>query len=176
MAEKEKMPVAQQRGAAPARRDDWMPFDSLQREIERLFDDFRPFGWRLPSTRSMFDPDRSGRQSAWRLAPAFDVVEKGDCYEITAELPGIDEKDIQVKVSNHMMTIKGEKKEQKEEGEGDYHLSERRFGSFQRSFQLPENIDAEKIEATFSKGILQVKVPKTPEAQHAEKQISIKAA
>ncbi|TIX36045.1 MAG: Hsp20 family protein, partial [Mesorhizobium sp.] len=75
-----------------------------------------------------------------------------------------------------ILTIKGEKKEEKEEKDNDYYLSERRYGSFQRSFQLPEGVDADKIDATFAKGVLTVKLPKTAEAQKAEKKITVKAA
>ena len=74
-----------------------------------------------------------------------------------------------------MLTIKGEKKEEKEEKAKNYHLSERRYGAFQRSFQLPFGVDAEKIEANFQKGVLTVTLPKTPEAQKKEKKIEIKA-
>jgi HSP20 family protein len=98
-------------------------------------------------------------------------VEKDKEYEITAELPGMD-----VKLSNDMLTIKSEKKEEKEEREKDYYVSERRYGSFMRSFQVPEGVATGKIEATFSKGVLNVKLPKSPEAQNSEKTISVKAA
>lgn len=110
------------------------------------------------------------------MAPAIDLAEKDKEYEITAELPGLDEKDVEIKLSNHSLTIKGEKKEEREEKQKDYYLSERRYGSFHRSFQLPEGVDADKIEATFAKGVLTVRLPKTVEAQKAEKKISIKAA
>src|SRR5690606_41318480 len=102
--------------------------------------------------------------------------EKEKEYEITAELPGIDEKNVEIKLANGTLTIKGEKKEEKEEKQKDYHLSERRYGSFQRSFPLPEGIDTDKVEATFAKGVLTVKLPKTVEAQKAEKKITVKAA
>ncbi len=105
----------------------------------------------------------------------MDLVEKETEYEITAELAGIDEKNVDIKVANNLLTIKGEKTEEKEEKKKDYFLSERRYGSFQRSFQLPQGVDAEKIEATFAKGILTVKLPKTAEAQEAEKTIAVKA-
>ena len=106
----------------------------------------------------------------------MDLVEKEKEYEISAELPGIDEKNVEIKVANHMLTIKGEKTEEKEEKKKDYYLSERRFGSFQRSFALPEGVDADKIEANFVKGVFTVKLPKTAEAQKAEKKITVKAA
>ncbi len=86
------------------------------------------------------------------------------------------EKNVEIKLSNHTLTIKGEKSEEKEDKRKDYYLSERRYGSFQRSFQLPEGVDADKIEARFANGVLSVKLPKTAEAKKAEKTIAVKAA
>lgn len=173
-----KLPVKTEKTATSATRsEDWSPFESLRREVDRLFDNFHPFGWRVPSTRSIFDLEMPRlTRTAWPVAPAIDLAEKGTEYEITAELPGIDEKDIDIKLVNQTLTIKGEKKEAREEKEKDYYLSERRFGSFQRSFQLPEGIDTDKIEANFTKGVLTVKLPKTAAAQKAEKKITVKAA
>lgn len=172
-----KLPIKSEKTAAPASHAGWAPFESLRREIDRLFDDFHPFGWRLPVSPSAFDfklPRPSG--AGWPVVPAFDLAEKEKEYEITAELPGLDEKDVEIRLSNHSLTIKGEKKEEREEKQKDYYLSERRYGSFYRSFQLPEGVDADKIDATFAKGVLTVKLPKTAEARKAEKKISIKAA
>jgi HSP20 family protein len=166
-----KLPVKTEKNTAPVERD-WPPLESLRREVERLFDDFRPFGWRLPTHRS-FDLDMP---KGWTVNPAFDVVEKDKEYEVTAELPGIDEKNVEIKLTNHLLTIKGEKSEAKEEKDKDYFLSERRFGSFQRSFQIPEGVDADKIEANFAKGVLTVRLPKTAEAQKLAKKIAVKAA
>jgi HSP20 family protein len=94
---------------------------------------------------------------------------------VTAELPGMDEKNIEVKVSNGDLLIKGEKEEEKEEKKKDYYLQERHFGSFERRFRVPEGVDADKIEASFKKGVLTVTLPKTAEAQKAEKKIAVKA-
>jgi HSP20 family protein len=172
-----KLPVKTEKSASPARSEDWTPFDSLRREIDRLFDNFHPFGRRAPSMRSVFDLELPKfTRAGWALAPAMDLVEKDKEYEITAELPGIDEKDVEIKVANHTLTIKGEKTEEKEEKEKDYYLSERRFGSFHRSFQVPEGVDTDKIEANFAKGVLTVKLPKSAAAQKAEKKITVKAA
>lgn len=170
-----KMPVKTEKAAAPAPSGSW-PFESLRREIDRLFEDFNPFEWRRP-LRSLSDVEvpRFAR-SEWMVTPAMDLVEKDEAYEVTAELPGIDEKDVEIRLSNRTLTIKGEKAEEKEEKEKDYYLSERRYGSFQRSFQVPEGVDASKIEATFAKGVLKVTLPKTADAQKAEKKIEVKAA
>ena len=106
--------------------------------------------------------------------PAVDFVEHDDAFEMTADLPGLDEKNIELKVAKGVLTIKGEKTEDKEEKEGDFHMRERRFGSFERSFHLPEIVDTDKIEASFKHGVLTVKMPKTAEAQKLVKKIEVK--
>ena len=155
----------------------WRPFDSLRREVDRLFDDFQWGSLRSPFGRSVLDVEPFWRgEISWAKAPAVDVVEKDKAYEVTAELPGIEEKNIDVKFADGVLSIKGEKTEEKEDKGNDRYLSERRYGSFMRSFQVPEGVDTGKIEATFSKGVLNVKLPKSPEAQKSEKTISVKAA
>jgi HSP20 family protein len=171
-----KLPIKTEKSTAPAQAG-WSPFESLRREIDRLFDDFHPFGWRQPAGRSPFKLELPGLSGAsWTIAPAVDLVEKETEYEITAELPGMEQKDVEVRLSNHTLTITGQKNEEKEEKRKDYYLSERRFGSFHRSFHLPDGVDPTKVDATFAKGVLTVKLPKTAEAQKAEKTIAIKAA
>jgi HSP20 family protein len=150
----------------------WNPFDSLRTEIDRLFDDFHPFELAWPGSRPT---GRSATGSSLALLPAMDMVERAGEFEITAELPGIDEKNIEIKLLQNAVVIRGEKREEHEEKEKDYHLSERRYGSFQRSFRLPEGTDPEKIEAKFSKGVLTVHIPKLPVAKNPEKKIEIKA-
>ncbi len=88
----------------------------------------------------------------------------------------MEEKDVELKIVHDMLTIKGEKKEQKEEKKKDYYLSERRYGAFHRSFQLPDGVDADKIEASFKKGVLAITLPKKPEAIQPERKIEIKAS
>lgn len=164
---------------APERRlpREWEPFEAMRRQMDRMFEDFgRGFGLWRPSGRSMLDTKPSWPfEEGWGKAPAVDVCEREKEYEITAELPGMDASNVDVKLVNGVLTIKGEKKEEKEEKEKDYYLSERRFGSFQRSFQLPEGIDEDKIQANFEKGVLTIKLPKGAEAQKPEKKISIAA-
>jgi HSP20 family protein len=155
----------------------WQPFESLRQEMDRVFEDFtRGFG-RFPLSRTLFDVEPMLRYegSVGLSTPAVDVVEKENEFRITAELPGLDEKDVEVSVADDVLSIRGEKKEEREEKAKNYHLSERRYGSFQRTFQLPAGIDAEKIAATFQKGLLTVTLPKTPEAQKKEKKIAIQA-
>ena len=155
----------------------WRPFESLRREIDRLFEDFDGGVWRSPFRRPLFDVAPFWRSEVtWPAVPAVNVAETEKGYEITAELPGMDEKNIEVKFADGVLSIKGEKREEKEEKKKDYYLSERSFGSFQRAFEVPEGVDSDKIEATFSKGVLTLTLPKSAEAQKAEKKIAVKAA
>jgi HSP20 family protein len=155
---------------------EWRPFETLRREIDRLFDDFGQGFW-PPFRRSLAELQPLwSRKLTWGATPAVDIVESDKAYEVTAELPGMDEKNIEVKVVNGGLRITGEKKEEKEEKKKDYYLSERRFGSFERYFRLPEGVDVDKIEASFKKGVLTVTLPKKPEAQKPEKKIEVKAA
>ena len=108
--------------------------------------------------------------------PAVDFTETDKAYEVTAELPSMDEKNIEVKLLNHTLTIKGEKRDEKEETKKDYYMHERSFGSFQRTLTVPQGVDTDKVEASFRKGILIVNLPKSAEAQKAEKKITVKAA
>ncbi len=172
-----KVPVEVKKADRPAPAPaEWRPFESLRREVDRLFEDFRG-GWNLPFARTSFDVEPFWRsEMSWGKTPAVDVVEKDKAYEITAELPGLEERNIDVKFSDGVLTITGEKKEEKEEKKKDYYLSERRYGSFQRSFTVPAGVDTDKIEANFKNGILTVSLPKTAQAQKSEKKIEIKKA
>ena len=161
---------------APAPREERASFETLRREIDRLLDDFRPMGWRLPFGRPSAFEMAWPRTEMFRITPAMDMVEKDGAFEITAELPGMDESNVEVKLSNGNLTIRGEKKEEREEDEKDYHLSERRYGSFQRMFRVPGGVDADRIEASFRNGVLRVTLPKTADAKASEKKISVKTA
>jgi len=174
MAEtKDKLPA----GAPQQEREvaAWNPFENLRREVERLFEDFDGGFFRSPR-RSMFDLPAWRSATAWPKSPAVDVTETDKAFEITAELPGLDEKNVEVKFADGVLTIKGEKQEDKEEKQKDYYLRERSYGSFQRSFQIPDGVDTDKIEANFKNGVLTVALPKTTEAQKAAKTIAVKAA
>jgi HSP20 family protein len=150
----------------------WRPLESLRREVSRLFDE-----WQSPFRRSSFEVEPFWRREfTLGAVPAIDIIEKDDAYEVTAELPGLDEKNIEVKLTNGSLTIKGEKKEEKEEKKKDYYLHERHFGAFERCFQVPEGVDTDKIDASFKKGVLTVKLPKKPEARKPTKKIEVKAA
>jgi HSP20 family protein len=103
----------------------------------------------------------------------MDIVEKDGAFQVTAELPGLDAKDIDVQLANGMLTIKGEKTEEKEEKTKGRYVSERRYGSFRRTLQVPDGVDADKIEASYKSGVLTVTLPKSPEAQKKGKTIPV---
>ncbi len=155
--------------------DLWRPMNSLRREVDRLFEDFDRDFWRVPFRRSasMLEPFWRGEEGP---APAVDIIEDEKAYEVTAELPGMDDKDIEVTLKDDVLTIKGEKREEKRQKEKNYRLSERCYGAFERSIEAPEDVDADKIEARFEKGVLKVTLPKKPEAQKTEKKIEVKTA
>jgi HSP20 family protein len=113
-------------------------------------------------------------RSGFGAVPAVDVTQTDKGYEVTAELPGVEEKDIDVKLANGVLTIKGEKRDEKEEKKEGYYVHERSFGSFERSFQVPEGVDTDNVSASFKKGVLTVILPKSAEAQKAEKKIEVK--
>ena len=173
MTDTTKLPVStEQKGA-----DVWRPFETLRREVDRLFDDFGAEFWRSPFRRSLFDIEPAFRKvMAVGAVPAVDVVEKDDTYEVMADVPGFDEKNIEIKLVDGTLCIKGERKSEKEEKKEGRYLSEREFGSFERRFELPEGVDPDKIEANLKKGVLTVTLPKKPEAQKPAKKIEVKSA
>lgn len=158
---KSLIPIGRERSVAGAAN----PFMSLQREVDRLFDDF---------TRGFPSLTAFGGNGAPALMPSMDVTETDKEIEITAELPGLEEKDVQVNVADNLLTIRGEKKAQKEEKDKNYRLIERSYGAFERTLELPEGVNADAIKANISKGVLKVTVPKPVPAQ--AKKIDVKSA
>jgi HSP20 family protein len=152
------------------------PFGALRHEIDRLFEDFDWPGFHLPfqGRGTALEPVRQWTD-VWSMAPAMDLVERNGEYEVQAELPGLNLGDIDVKISEGVLTIKGEKSEEHVEDDEDYHLRERSYGQFQRSFRLPNGVDTDKVEARFDKGVLHVKLPKSAEAKGKERKIEVKA-
>ncbi len=139
---------------------------SLQQEFDRLVEEF--FGV----------PERAGESASRRFAmtPDIDVAETKDGFEITAELPGVDEKDVEVTVADGVLSLRGEKKAETEEKEKNFYRAERLYGAFQRSVSLPLDVDEEKVEAAFKNGVLTVKLPRNPDAKAASRRIEVKAA
>lgn len=140
-------------------------FSGLQREIDRVFSDF---GRGLPSLAEF------GKGMGLRV----NVAETDGALEVTAEIPGVDAKDIDVQLKDGILTIKGEKKDEREERDEkkNYHLVERSYGMFERSFTVGNDIDADKIAASFDKGVLKVTLPKLPEAKAKVQKIEVKTA
>ncbi|MCP1506667.1 HSP20 family protein [Pseudomonas marginalis] len=172
-----KMPVtAEHKADQHAMTTDlWRPLEKLRQQVDHLFDDFNRGTSLSPFGRGLFDVEPFWRRELiGHGMPAVDITEKEKSYEITAEVPGMDQKDIEIKLSNGSLIIKGEKHEDKEEKRKGYHLSERHYGSFERVFNLPKGIDADKIDARFSKGLLSISLPKKPEAMKADKVVPIK--
>jgi HSP20 family protein len=144
------------------RRDDRDPFTAMQREINRVFDDFgrgSPARWA--------DAD---------VSPRIDVAETDNTIEVTAELPGLDEKDVDVVLRDDVLTVKGEKKSEREEKKKDYHLIERSFGSFARSIRLPFEADSEAVKASFNKGVLRVVINKPAQVKDKTVKIPVRSA
>lgn len=141
--------------------DFFAPFSELQREMNRLFDEtYRGVG-----------PARDGGAA---LMPSLDVKETDTSYKVSAELPGVDEKDVQVTFENGSLTIRGEKKAEKEEKKEGYYLSERSYGSFRRSIAF-DDVDGDKIDARFAKGVLTITLPKLPAEKSKVTKIEVKA-
>lgn len=138
---------------------------SLFREIEKTFDDFSRRG-----------PLAGFTGFGGVTAPKIDVAEAKDAIEVTADLPGVDEKDIDLTLSNGVLTIRGEKKTERDETSKDksWHVIERSYGSFSRTIALPYDPDSTKVEAKFDKGVLRVRLPKPAEIAKKEKKIEIR--
>ena len=145
------------------RADEASPFLTLHREMNRLFDDvFNRFESGMPSL--------AGRATAW---PSLEVSETDDAVRVVAEVPGLAEQDVEVLVSEDVLTIRGEKKEQFEDS--GRHFSERYYGRFERRIPLPFEVEDEKAEASFENGVLTVTLPKSPKAEARTKRIAVKA-
>jgi HSP20 family protein len=157
------------------RRTEEDPFTQLHQQMNRLFDDFsQDFG--LPSLwRSPFDIFKGNGGALGNWNPSVDVSETDKEIKVTAELPGMDEKDVNVELTDDALNISGEKKTEKEEKDKNYYRSERSYGSFHRTIPLPVEVDKDKVQAAFKKGILTVNLPKTVSAQANTKRIAVKA-
>ncbi len=167
-------PVDVKKAAPAPAQDAWR---SLRSEMDRLFDRFSgAFG--MPSLRRMFDAEPMFRQESTFgfAAPVVDVAENDKAYKITAELPGLEPKEVELSVSGDTLVLRGEKREEKEQKDKNTYRSERSYGSFQRSFALPQGIDRDKIAADLAKGVLTITLPKTADAQKPAQKIEVKPA
>lgn len=146
-----------------------VPLRSLHQEINKIFDDFnRGFG--MPGV----NVDDTTAIST--LSPHIDVAETDKAIELSAELPGVSQDDVDVTLVDDVLTIKGEKKAEKTDEKKDYRVVERSYGSFQRSMRLPFKVDASAIEAQFTNGVLKVVLPKPPEVEAQSQKIAIKSS
>ncbi len=160
------------RGSVPAQRQEANPFLDLHREMTRLFDDF--FG----------DFEGALKTPGWGLArrpvvgelPQLDIAETENEVTVTADLPGLTEKDVEVALDEDVLTIKGQRSEEKEEKRRNYHVMERSYGEFHRVVPLPSGVDPDKAAAVFKNGVLKLTLPKKLEAKTNAKKIAITSA
>ena len=150
---------------SPARDLATFPSDiaSMQREMNRVFDSF---------FRGETDEDFPLAASSWR--PAVDITEEDAAFLVKMELPGVAKEDVKITMENSLLTVKGEKKQEKETKGTNYHRVERGYGLFQRSFTLPATVKGEKIEASYRDGILNITLPKSEEAKPKEIEVRVK--
>ena len=141
------------------------PFSSFRRQMDQLFDDF-------------FAPmeSRSAAPFAGGAWPSVDVDETDKGYRVTAELPGLEQKDVDVQLNENTLTIKGEKREERSEGQGGRRYAERSYGRFERVIPFDAEVDADKVQASFKNGVLTVELPKNPKARDRARHIEVKAA
>ncbi|NOZ43525.1 MAG: Hsp20/alpha crystallin family protein [Alphaproteobacteria bacterium] len=140
------------------------PFSDLGREIDDVFSNFGRGGWLFNRPPGSF---------VSTLNPSADIVENDDVFEISVELPGIEQKDISLSLKDNILTLKGEKKQEVKRKDKDYHMVERSYGSFERSFRLPLNVDQDNIHADFSNGVMVMTIPKTDQIPPEHRKIEI---
>jgi HSP20 family protein len=161
MANRDLTPWTGGRGLSPFGRD---PFTSFRHEMDRLFDDFF-----APAEQRSFGGNGGGL-----LRPSVDVAESDQAYTVTAELPGLEQKDVELNLRDNALTLSGEKRQETSESDGGRSYTERSFGRFERVIPLPEEVDADRVAATFKNGVLKVTLPKNPKAQEKARRIEIK--
>ena len=140
----------------------WAPnsasiFDEMNRMVRTVFDD----DWNLPVYRD----------SIWN--PAVDVKENEKSFVLTADIPGLPKKDVKINVSNRVLTIHGERREEKENKDGTFYYRERHIGSFSRSFQLPDTVNEDCIQASFNNGVLSIELPKLEDSLPKDREVKI---
>ena len=162
------LPLRRRGTNLPARRENDSPVMAIQSEMNRMFDQFFNDPFTLLPLSSM--------RNVSEFLPRVDVSETDESMLVTAELPGMEEKDIQISLENEALVISGEKKNDVEEKGKNFHRVERSYGSFQRVIPLVTDIDEDKVNATFKNGVLTVTLPKTPAAAKQARKISIKSS
>ncbi|MEL7488483.1 MAG: Hsp20/alpha crystallin family protein [Pseudomonadota bacterium] len=153
------------RRRAPVRSKDDNPFERMHEEMDRLFDDF------LPQLAGDLDRDRRGG-----IMASIDLSESDDALELIADLPGLEEDDIAITLRDGALVIRGERKHEHEQKEKNYYRSERAYGSFCRRIALPCDVDEERTEAKFQRGVLTIHLPKSQSAKAKERKIEVRSA
>ena len=148
------------RSASPQSWPNLFGFPDLQREMNRLFSSVAPMG------------EQELEAGAW--TPEVDVYEDDDAIRVQADIPGVDPKDVEVSIDAGRLTVHGERKLEKEDQKENYRRVERAYGSFTRTFTLPDYADSEKIDASFKNGVLDVTIPKKPEAATKSRKVEVK--
>lgn len=149
------------------------PLMSLRDQIDDMFDRYFQDWPRWPRIGQVWDIEPGFRLKGFGRTPSVDLSETDKGYEVTAELPGLDEQDLDVNVTDDILTITGEKKEEREEKKKDYYVQERRYGKFSRSLRLPQDADADKIRARFDKGVLSLEIPKAGAPKKKRRKVSV---
>jgi HSP20 family protein len=165
MPNRELTPWTGSRGLTPFSRD---PFTSFRREVDRLFDDF----FSPVEARSFAAPAAATRAAA--VWPSIDVNETDQAYVVTAEAPGLEDKDVELNLRDNVLTISGEKRQEHKEEDRGRTYAERFYGRFQRTIPFDAEVDADKVQATFKNGVLTVNLPKNPQARDKTRKIEIK--
>jgi HSP20 family protein len=164
---KDLIPWARKGEAPEGKAGEPNPIAALQREMNQVFESF----W------SRFGKPFGGLDWPWGQSEAkSDVVQTDNAVEISIELPGMEMKDIEVSVADDMLTVKGEKRVERQDEKKGYYLSERSYGAIYRAIPLPPGVDGGKAEASFKNGVLTIRLPQTPEAQAKVRRIEVKAA
>ena len=147
----------------PAEKGYYSPFMELQKQMNDLFGNF------FDDSPSLF----AGQGISGEFNPKFDVCESDKTLEVNVELPGMEEKDIDISIENNVLCVKGEKRTEEKKDDKNYHLTERSYGTFQRRFSLPDGLDLDKVKAKFDKGVLAIELPKTAESRKKVTKIKI---
>ncbi len=164
MALTELIPWKRNSGNLSVRRDNGDPFQSFSREMDRLFQNVLS---EFPGRMSLAE------RSFGAFMPQIDVKETEKEFRITAELPGMEQKDVEVTLENGVLRIKGEKREEHTEEKGDFYRSERQYGAFERAIPLADDLDIDKAKAEFKKGVLSIVLPKSENARSNRRTIPV---
>lgn len=140
-------------------------FRSLQHEVDRVFDEF---------TRGFRIPELASENDLARFSPRLDVTETKDAIKIDVDIPGMEEKDIELTVADKVLSIKGERRTESEDETEGRHVIERSYGAFQRSIPLPFDLDEKKVDARYDHGVLKIVLPKPPEVAARTRKIPVK--